>query len=162
MNKIALVGSPNVGKSALFNQLTKMGVTVSNYPGTTVALTRGITTIQGVSVQIIDTPGMYGFVTITDEERVTRKIIFEENLSCLVHVADATNLERMLPLTIQLKETGRPLILALNMSDEAKRHGIQIHKELLEKNLEIPVIHTVSTQGIGMDDLKNKIYEIIR
>ena len=159
MTKVALVGSPNVGKSALFNQLTKLYVSVSNYPGTTVSLARGTMTIQEKLYEVIDTPGMYSLLPITDEERVSRKIIFEGNLHAMVHVVDAKNLERMLPLTFQLREVGLPLILALNMSDEAEKSGIEIQTSILEKYLRLPVIKTVSTQGVGMNLLKEKIYE---
>lgn len=157
--KIALVGSPNVGKSALFNQLTKRYVSVSNYPGTTVSLARGKMIIREKLYEVIDTPGMYSLLPITDEERVSRKIIFEGKLQAMVHVVDAKNLERMLPLTLQLQETGLPLILALNMSDEAEKAGIEIQISLLEKELRLPVIKTVSTQGVGIEQLKEKIYE---
>ncbi len=159
MNQVALVGSPNVGKSALFNQLTKRYVSVSNYPGTTVCLTRGKMTIQDRFYEVIDTPGMYSLFPITDEERVSRKIIFEGSLHTMVHVVDAKNLERMLPLTLQLRETAIPLILALNMSDEAKKSGIEIQTSILERELHLPVIKTVSTQGVGIEQLKEKIYE---
>ena len=159
MTKVALVGSPNVGKSALFNQLTKLYVSVSNYPGTTVSLARGTMTIQEKLYEVIDTPGMYSLLPITDEERVSRKIIFEWNLHSMIHMYDTKNLERMLPLTFQLREVGLPLILALNMSDEAEKSGIEIQTSILEKYLRLPVIKTVSTQGVGMNLLKEKIYE---
>jgi len=160
MNKVALVGSPNVGKSALFNQLTKRYVSVSNYPGTTVCLARGKMTIQEKSYEVIDTPGLYSLLPITDEERVSRKIIFGGDLHVMIHVVDAKNLERMLPLTFQLRETGVPLILALNMSDEAQKSGIEIQTHILEKELSFPVLKTVSTRGIGIEQLKEKIYEL--
>ena len=160
MKLLALVGSPNVGKSALFNQLTKLYVSVSNYPGTTVCLARGKMTIQEKLYEVIDTPGLYSLLPITDEERVSRKIIFEGNLHAIIHVVDAKNLERMLPLTLQLRETGLPLILALNMNDEAEKAGIEIQTSILEKNLCFPVLKTVSTRGVGIEQLKEKIYEL--
>src|SRR5574340_1127019 len=94
--KVALVGNPNVGKSVLFNALTGAYVTVSNYPGTSVEVARGTAMIGGVAYEIIDTPGMYSLLSITEEERVARRILLEDVLDLVVHVVDARNLERML------------------------------------------------------------------
>lgn len=157
MKKIAIVGSPNVGKSVLFNNLTKKYVTVSNYPGTTVEVSRGVSMIGGVEYEIIDTPGMYSFSPITEEERVTRRILIHEGLELVLHVIDAKNLEMMLSLTLQLIEASIPVILVLNIMDEAKKTGVEIDVDQLEKELNIPVIGTVSTTGEGMEILKERI-----
>ena len=159
MRKIAIVGSPNVGKSVLFHRLTGTYVTVSNYPGTTVEVFRGKGTIRGETFEVIDTPGMYSFLPITEEERVTRSILLQERPDIILHVVDAKNLERMLPLTLQLLETGLPLILVLNIIDEAKKLGIRFDSASLEKRLKIPVIPTTSTSGQGIDTLKETLYE---
>jgi ferrous iron transport protein B len=155
--KIAIVGSPNVGKSVLFHKLTGTYVTVSNYPGTTVEVFRGKGTIRGESFEVIDTPGMYSFLPITEEERVTRSILLQERPDVILHVVDAKNLERMLPLTLQLLETGLPVILVLNIIDEAEKLGIRFDFSSLEKRLGIPVIPTISTSGQGIDTLKDAI-----
>lgn len=155
--KIAIVGSPNVGKSVLFNVLTKKYVNVSNYPGTTVEVSRGKTKIGNLECEVVDTPGMYSLFPITDEERVARRILMNEKPNLIIHVVDAKNLERMLSLTLQLLEASLPVILVLNIMDEAKREGVTIDSELLEKELGIPVIKTVSTKGKGIDMLKEKI-----
>lgn len=155
--KIAIVGSPNVGKSVLFNVLTKKYVNVSNYPGTTIEVSRGKTQIGNVECEVIDTPGMYSLFPITDEERVARKILMEERPNLIIHVVDAKNLERMLSLTLQLLEASLSVILVLNIMDEAKREGVTIDSELLEKELNIPVIKTISTKGKGIETLKEKI-----
>ncbi len=155
--KVALVGSPNVGKSALFYRLTGTYVTVSNYPGTTVEVTRGKAVFKGEIAEVIDTPGMYSFLTITEEEQVTRSILLQEKPDVLLHVVDAKNLERMLPLTLQLLETGLPVILVLNIIDEAERIGIQFDLSCLQEKLRIPVVSTVSTTGQGVDRLKEII-----
>ena len=97
LRKIALVGSPNVGKSALFNKLTGAYVTVSNYPGTTVDVSRGKVRIESEDFEIIDTPGMYSLLPITEEERVARSLLFEEKPAAVLHVVDSKSLERMLP-----------------------------------------------------------------
>ena len=155
--KIAILGSPNVGKSVLFQRLTGTYVTVSNYPGTTVEVFRGKGTIRGEDFEIIDTPGMYSFLPITEEERVARSILLKEMPDVVLHVVDAKNLERMLPLTLQLLETGLSVILVLNIIDEAERLGIQFDLSSLKEKLKIPVIATVSTAGQGIDTLKEII-----
>lgn len=157
--KIAIVGGPNVGKSVLFNALTKKYVTVSNYPGTTVEVTRGIAKIGDLEYEIIDTPGMYSLLPITEEEKVARRILINQEPNIIIHVVDAKNLERMLPFTLGLIETGLPIILALNIMDEAEEMGIRINIKSLEAELGISVVSTVSTTGRGMDVLKQKIIE---
>ncbi len=148
---IVLVGSPNVGKSLIFHNLTGKYATVSNYPGTTVDITKG--TIKGTDYTLIDTPGMYSFIAITEEERVARKILFDKP-DLVIHVVDAKNLERMLPFTLQLIEAGFNTVLVLNAMDEAERLGIEIDAKELEKRLGIPVIKTIATQKKGIDELK--------
>ncbi len=157
--KIALVGHPNVGKSALFNCLTGGSATVSNYPGTTVEVERGRWEWAGQRYEVIDCPGMYGLLPITDEERVARDILLREDLFLAIHVIDAKNLERMLPLSLQMLEGGVPLILALNMMDEAERLGLSIDTGVLEEELGVPALPVVSTRGRGITELKTKIHD---
>lgn len=159
LEKVAIIGNPNVGKSVLFNNLTGNYVTVSNYPGTSVEVSRGIFRVGGEEFEVIDTPGIYSLSPITEEERIARKILLSEKLHIVIHVVDAKNLERMLPFTLQLMEAHLPVILALNMMDEAEKTGVEIDIGLLEKELGIPVIGTVSTTGRGMDILKMRIKE---
>ena len=162
IRKIAIVGSPNVGKSVMFNNLTGSYANVSNYPGTTVEVSRGRGKIGDEEFEVIDTPGMYSFLSLTEEERVARDILLEEEPCVILHIIDAKNLERMLPLTLQLLEAGLPLILVLNIMDEARALSISIDKAGLEKELNIPVVETVSTTGEGMDILKGKIEEYVK
>ncbi len=150
---ILLVGNPNVGKSALFNRLTGQYVTVSNYPGTTVEISRGRCSALGADVEIIDTPGMYSLLPITDEERVASDMLSGADVRCVVHVLDAKNLDRMLGFTLQLIETGLPVLVALNMADEARDLGIKIDVARLAAILGVPVIPTVSISGEGVADL---------
>jgi len=159
MKKIAIVGSPNVGKSVLFNNLTGRYATVSNYPGTTVEVSRGKAVIGVEEYEVIDTPGMYSLSPITEEERVTRSILFEETPKIILHVIDAKNLERQLALTLQLLEAGLPVILVLNIMDEAKRLGIAIDTERLQKELTMPVAGIVAINGSGVDVLRGMIEE---
>src|SRR5574341_1354015 len=124
--RVALVGAPNVGKSALFNRLTGRYVVVSNYPGTTVESVRGRGVVEGRPADIIDTPGMHSLLPTSEDERVARRMLLDGGADVVVHVVDAKNLSRMLPITLQLLEVGRPLVIALNMMDEAERLGLCI------------------------------------
>jgi len=159
--RIILVGTPNVGKSLIFNRLSGTRTTVSNYPGTTVDITKARIKIDGVECDLIDTPGMYSLIPVTEEERVARSILFNKRSAAVLQVMDSRDLERMLPLTFQLIEAGLPLILDLNMIDEAERIGVKIDVESLEKDLGIPVITTVATTGLGITELKKRLKEYI-
>lgn len=160
--KVLVVGSPNVGKSAVFNALTGSYVTVSNYPGTTVDIATGKMRIGAhYQLTVIDTPGMYSLRPITAEENVSRKVIFNEQPDCIIHVVDTKNLERMLSLTFQLIETGLPVILVLNLYDELLARGMQLHIAHLEHDLGIPVVDTVAVRGFGIDNLSSRIVEVI-
>ena len=155
--KVALVGNPNVGKSVLFNALTGSYVTVSNYPGTSVEVARGAAAIGGENVEIIDTPGMYTLLPITEEERVARRILLEDSPDIVIHVVDARNLERMLAMTLQLVEAGLPVILVLNIMDEAERLGIAIDIPLLADRLGIPVIGAAVGRKRGLAEIREAI-----
>jgi ferrous iron transport protein B len=161
VKKVAIVGTPNVGKSVIFNKITGSYVTVSNYPGTTVDVSRGKATIAGQKVEVVDTPGMYSLLPITEEERVARLMLLEEKPQVVLHVVDARNLERMLPLTMQLIEAGLPVILDLNMIDEMVTAGIEIDVLKLGMELNIPVVATVATMGRGLDDLRRRLAEYV-
>ncbi len=155
--RVALVGAPNVGKSALFNRLTGRYVTVSNYPGTSVEITRGTGEVGGASIEVLDTPGMYSLLPTTEDERVARRLVVEGGVDVIVHVADAKNLPRMLPLTLQLAEVGRPLVLALNMTDEAERLGVKVDAGRLASRLGVEVVPIVAVEGRGLDALRGAI-----
>ncbi len=159
LKKVGIVGSPNVGKSVVFNSLTGAYVTVSNYPGTTVNVSRGKAKIEGEEFEIVDTPGMYSLLPITEEERVARLILLAEKPEVILQVVDAKNLERMLPLTLQLIEAGLPIVLDLNMMDETEAAGIEVDVNRLEEELGIPVVATVATTGRGMEALRRRLAE---
>ena len=154
---IALVGSPNVGKSLLFNLLTGTYVTVSNYPGTTVEVAKGNTVIAGEKVTFFDTPGMYSLMPITEEESVARDLITNEGVDLIIHVIDAKHLGRMLNLTLQLIETKLPVLLVVNMIDEAQKLGIWINEDRLAYKLGIPVVTMAAAQKVGLKKLIAKI-----
>ncbi len=157
LDKIILAGSPNVGKSVVFGSLTGKYVNVSNYPGTTVEVTRGKGRLGDKDFAVIDTPGMYSMLSITEEERVAMSMLLEASPKVIIQVADAKSMERMFHLTLQLIEAELPVILDLNLLDEAESLGIKIDVGLLERELGIPVVATVATEGRGMDVLKEGI-----
>jgi ferrous iron transport protein B len=159
--KIALIGGPNVGKSAMFVQLTRTHANVSNYPGTTVEIARGRTLITDETFEVIDTPGMHSLIPVSEEERVARNLLFNERPDCVIHIVDAKNLERLLPMTLQLIEAEFQILLALNMIDEAEEIGIKINLAQLEKEIGVPVATTVSTTGRGISFLKEKIKQCL-
>ncbi|GAB4279429.1 MAG: ferrous iron transport protein B [Coriobacteriia bacterium] len=149
--KIVLAGNPNVGKSAVFNALTGTYVTVSNFPGTTVEILRGKMGEQ----ELLDTPGVYGVSSFNDEEVVARDVIIDADV--VVNVVDAVHLERDLFLTLQLIDMGLPLVVALNMTDEARRQGVHVDADLLGDILGVPVVPMVAVKGEGIAALKDAI-----
>ncbi len=158
---VALVGSPNVGKSSIFNLLTGTYVTVSNYPGTTVEVAKGNRIIAGESVTFLDTPGMYSLVPITEEESVARDLITNNKVDLVIHVVDAKHLSRMLNLTFQLIETQLPVLLVVNMIDEATRLGIWVDENQLAYKLGIPVVMMEATQKVGLKKLIAKVADYV-
>ncbi len=153
---IILVGNPNVGKSVIFGHLTGAYATVSNYPGTTVELSQGKAVLEGQTYDVIDTPGINSLLPMSEDEFVTSDLLLKRD-GIVVQVADAKNLLRALPITLQLQEMGVRQILVVNMCDEATRAGIQIDAKKLETLLGIPVVMTVAIHNIGMAELKTKI-----
>jgi ferrous iron transport protein B len=152
--KIALIGNPNVGKSVIFGLLTGKYVAVSNYPGTTVEISRGNISIGDRKMLLIDTPGVNSLIPMSEDEKVTRDLILTESPSSVVHVADAKNLKRSLLVTLQLAEMGLPVTLDLNMTDEAMDKGIRIDTDKLKGLLGIRVVTTIAPQRKGISDLK--------
>jgi ferrous iron transport protein B len=159
LKKIALVGNPNTGKSVIFHNLTGSYATVSNYPGTTVDVFRGKGKIGNTEIEVVDTPGTYALLPITEDERVARSILLNEKPDIVIQLIDTKNLERMLPLTFQLLEAELPVILDLNMIDEAEKLAMKIDVEALEKELGVPVVTTVATSKKGMEKLKKSIID---
>lgn len=156
--KIALVGNPNVGKSVIFGRLTGRYVTVSNYPGTTVTVTRGRSMVGAEVCDIIDTPGVNALEgPLSEDERVTRDLIAGGGAELVVQVADARNLRRALMLTSQLADFRLPMILVLNMIDEAHARGVDVDAEGLAAELGIPVIEAVAPEGRGMAELRDAL-----
>jgi ferrous iron transport protein B len=154
---LTLVGNANVGKSVIFSLLTGKYVTVSNYPGTTVEIAKGGSSFHGGTYRVIDTPGANSFIPRSEDEKVARDMLFEGNTKTIIQVADSKNLRRSLILTSQLAEMGLPIVLALNMADEAKSAGIRIDVKALADRFDAPVVETVATEKRGINKLKNSI-----
>jgi ferrous iron transport protein B len=155
--KVILVGNPNVGKSALFRHLTGRYAVVSNYPGTTVEISRGRLLLSGIEYEVIDTPGVVSLVPQSEDEQVACEVLLKEQPDVIVQVADAKNLRRTLLLTLQLVELQRPMVLVLNMVDEMRERGIEIRVEALAQLFGIPVVETVATYGYGIRQLLRAI-----
>lgn len=155
--RVVLVGQPNVGKSVVFHRLTGVYVTVSNYPGTTVEVARGYLRWADRLIEVVDTPGMYSLIPTTEDETVARRLLLREHTDVIVHVVDAKNLRRMLIMTLELMETGIPLILVVNMMDEAERLGIGVNFDHIRECLGTPVVGTSAVEGTGMDALRDAL-----
>lgn len=158
INKIILVGNPNVGKSVIFGILTGRYVTVSNYPGTTVEVTHGFSSFNKKKHLVIDTPGINYLIPLSEDECVTRDILMDEKDGVIVQVADSKNLKRALLISTQLSEAGLPYVLALNMLDEAKSRGFSIDDKKLAEILGVDVVPTIAIQRKGIDRLKGCLH----
>ena len=156
VGSIALVGHPNVGKSVLFQKLTGQRVIIANYPGTTIELARG-SLRNFPEITLVDTPGVIAFPPHSEDEQVTGRVLLYEPLRAILQVGDAKNLRRTLALTVQLAEMGVPLVLALNMMDEARSRGVSLNLVLLAKYLAIPVIPTTAIRSQGLQELKEAL-----
>ena len=153
---MVLVGNSNVGKSAVFAALTGRRVDVSNYPGTTVEIASGAVR-EGAERTLIDTPGVRSLLPLSEDERVARDALLDLEPSAVVQVIDAKNLRRGLLLTFELAETGLPVVLCLNMTDEAESRGIRVDAERLSRALGVPVVPTVAVRRTGIEDLRRAI-----
>jgi ferrous iron transport protein B len=155
--RILLMGNPNVGKSALFSRLTGTHIIAANYPGTTVGFTRGYLRLGEEQAEVIDVPGTYTLEPTNRAEEVAVEMLKEGDL--VINVVDATNLERNLNLTLQLLERKVPVIVALNIWDDARHRGIDIDVAGLERLLGVPVVPTVGVTGQGVKELVSRLPE---
>jgi ferrous iron transport protein B len=154
---VALAGNPNSGKSTIFNNLTGARQHVGNYPGVTVERKEGLCRHNGVEMQIVDLPGIYSLTAYSAEELVARNFIIDEKPDVVVDVVDASNLERNLYLAVQFMELGVPLVLAFNMSDEAKAQGHEFDIEKLSRFFGASIVPTVGHKNSGMSELLEAI-----
>ncbi len=154
---VALVGPPNVGKTSLFNYLTGQFQHVGNWPGKTVTYHAGLLPAEPGPVLVVDLPGLYSLVPLSAEEELARELLYLYPFDALVNVVDASHLPRSLYLTAELLELGRPVLVALNMWDVARREGIQIDVERMAVLLGAPVIPTVARSEEGMKVLQEHL-----
>src|SRR6476646_5361399 len=163
---LALVGTPNSGKTALFNALTGSRQKVANYPGVTVERKAGVLqTAGGHHVHLVDLPGTYSLRGRSPDEEITRDVVLgrlasEEPPDLLLCVADATNLRVALRLVLELKHVGRPMLLVLNMIDIARRRGIEIDLDKLSAELGVPVVTSTAVRRGGTDELLRRLDEL--
>lgn len=158
-SQVLLVGHPNVGKSVLFNRLADATAVESNYPGTTVSYTEGEFVVDGDTVPVIDTPGTFSLDPHDRAEEVTVDLLDGAEDALVVGVIDATRFERGLNVVLELVEREFELTVAVNMWDQARRHGIEIDVKRVEALLGVPVVPTVATEGRGIETLKRRIHE---
>ncbi len=151
--EVVLVGQPNAGKSTIFNVLSDIKTHVSNFSGTSVDIAHSNIAVNGRTFHIIDLPGVYSLNPGDEAEKVTYGYLSDQPIDLIINVVDASMLSRSLELTVELMEFGLPMIIALNMMDEAERKGVKLYPEKLEKLLNIPVIPTSALYGKGVKEL---------
>jgi len=160
---IALAGNPNCGKTTIFNLLTGAHQHVGNWPGVTVEQRRGTATAAGRKLSVIDLPGVYSLLGGGGADQgVARNFLLDERVDLIVNIVDASNLERHLALTFELLETGRPLILALNMVDEAQSLGLEPQVQALSEQLGVPVVPLVARKGRGRTELLDAVLQALK
>lgn len=150
---VALAGNPNAGKTTMFNAITGARQHVGNYPGITVEKKEGYAQVEGRECHFIDLPGTYSLTAYTQEELVARNVLLDDKPDVVIDVLNASALERNLYLAVQIMEMGLPIVLALNMMDEARKQGITVKPEVLEKHIGAPVLLTVARRGEGVQEL---------
>jgi len=161
IKRICLVGNPNVGKSVVFSRLTGVQVISSNYPGTTIEITKGYLKIDEEKIEVADLPGTYSLEPSSKAEEVAVALLkeYQKDGIVVINIVDATNLERNLYLTLQLIEEGYQTVVCLNMCDDTKHRGISINVAALEKLLDVPVISTCAVTGVGIKLLIQRLKE---
>ncbi len=157
-----LAGNPNVGKSSIFNRLTGMGVVTANYPGKTVELNMATTTFKDLRIGIIDLPGSYALGAVSEDQWVARRAVLDSAPDAAIMILDATNLARNLYMTLQFIDLGIPIVVALNLIDEAEKRNIIIDAKKLSDLLGVPVVRTIATTGHGLDELIQTAVDVAR
>jgi len=158
---VAVIGNPNVGKSTLFNELTGAKQYIGNWPGVTVEKKEGEKIFGDYKIRFVDLPGTYGLGVSSIDERIARDYIIFEKPDVVVNIVDASNLDRNLYLTLELIETGARVVIALNMMDIAESKGINIDVDALSKELGVPIVPTIATKGVGIDELCSVIIKVV-
>lgn len=159
--RVVLIGQPNSGKSTLFNSISGVKAKTSNFPGTSIKITESTVRIGGRILELIDLPGSYSLHPFEPAEEVTTEFLIRERVDLIINVIDASILARGLELTLELFETGIPVIVVLNQIDEAWRKGIKVDREKIEKILGVPVVSTIALYGKGIDELLQRMIEVL-
>jgi ferrous iron transport protein B len=159
---VALAGNPNTGKSTIFNALTGLRQHTGNWPGKTVTRAEGGYNYGDANYKLVDLPGTYSLLSTSADEEVARDFILFGQPTVTVVIIDATRLERNLNLALQILEITDRVVVALNLMDEAERHGLKIDVRQLSKQLGVPVIPMVARKGVGMKELLQAIAEVAR
>ncbi len=159
MKRLAIVGLPNTGKSTFFNRLTGASAKVGNWPGITVELYSARIILGAEAVEVVDLPGIYNLHGFSEDEKVARRFLEQTPLHLLAVIVNASQLDRQLGLALQAKELGIPMVLLVNMQDEARRLGIDIDRERLEAELDTPVVMMSAKHGAGLDEARRVVME---
>src|SRR5262249_49507252 len=161
---VAVIGNPNTGKSSLFNALTGIHQQVGNYPGITVERKEGVCRLEDGEITLIDLPGTYSLAAMSADEQVIIDVLSGRQAetrapAAVLCVVDASNLRRNLFLVSQVAETGLPVVVALNMIDEARQRGVTLDVPGLAARLGVPVVPTVAVKGEGLPELRRALSE---
>ena len=158
--RIALAGNPNCGKTTIFNRLTGTRQHVGNYPGVTVERKTGVCRIGDFRAEIIDLPGIYSLSSSSPEEKVAFQELLNDDIDLILNVIDAGNAQRNMYLTTQLTELDIPMLLAFNMIDDAEKQGLVFDFGKLEQFFGAPIVKTIGSSGVGLEELKSAICAI--
>ena len=159
MQKIALIGNPNCGKTTLFNVLTGSNQKVGNWPGVTVEKKFGYFTLENESIELVDLPGIYSLEQDYSgiDEKIAQDYLEQSDINLIINIIDATNIERSLVLSQQLMDSGIPMLLVMNMLDVAEQQGITVSTNMLANKLQLPVIEMIASKKQGIDELRNAL-----
>ena len=160
--EIVLVGQPNCGKSTIFNSVAGYRSISTNFPGATVEYMRSHVVVNGRKCNLVDLPGIYSLTALDKASEESKKYLLDERIDVIINVVDASLLSRSMELSLQLLELDVPMMLCLNMMDEAARKGIHIDIEKLSQELKIPVVPTISSQGQGLDELFSEAFDSLK